>query len=54
LVELIAGAGVSDLPKVAAAMVTRGGRSGQATTIQIASELEREREWGEWGWAGSI
>jgi hypothetical protein len=47
LVELIGGAGASDSPKVAAAMVTGGGRSSQAmaAAIQIASEPEREREW---------
>jgi hypothetical protein len=45
LVELVGGAEASDSPKVAAAMVTGGGRSGQATAaaIQFASGLERER-----------
>jgi hypothetical protein len=56
LVELVGGAGASDSPKVAAAMVTGGGRSGQAmaAAIQIASQRARERERGEWGWAGSV
>jgi hypothetical protein len=45
LVELVEGAVASDFPKVATAMATRDGRSGQAmaAAIQIASELERER-----------
>jgi hypothetical protein len=44
-VELVEGAVASDLPKVATAMATGDGRSGQATAavIQIASKLERER-----------
>jgi hypothetical protein len=44
-VELVEGAVESDLPKVATAMATGDGRSGQATAaaIQIVSELERER-----------
>jgi hypothetical protein len=45
LVELVEGAVASDLPKVATAMATGDGRSGQATSaeIQIASKHERER-----------
>jgi hypothetical protein len=44
LVELVEGVVVSNLPKVATAMATGDGRSGQATAaIQITSELERER-----------
>jgi hypothetical protein len=46
LVEVEEGAGASISPKAASAMVVGGGRNGRATAeaIQIASELERERE----------
>jgi hypothetical protein len=46
LEELVGGAGASDSPKVAAAMVAGVGRSGQAavTEIQIARGATRERE----------
>jgi hypothetical protein len=56
LVEVEEDAGASILPKVATVMVAGVGRNGRATAeaIQIASELERERERGEWGWAGSV
>jgi hypothetical protein len=44
LVELVGGAGASDSPKVAAAMVAGVGRNGQATatatTIQIARGVD--------------
>jgi hypothetical protein len=45
LVELVEGAVASDLPKVATAMATGDGRSGQVTAaaIQFARELESER-----------
>jgi hypothetical protein len=35
LVEMVGGAGASDSPKVAAAMVTGDGRSGQAAAAVI-------------------
>jgi hypothetical protein len=50
------GAGASISPKVASAMVAGGGRNRQATAAanQIARGAMREREGGDWGWAGSV
>jgi hypothetical protein len=56
LVELVEDAVARDSPKVAKAMATGDGRSGQATAAanQIARGTTREREGGDWGWAGSV
>jgi hypothetical protein len=56
LVEIKEDAGASVSPKVAAAMVAGVGRNGLATAaaIQIARGSSRDREEGEWGWAGSV
>jgi hypothetical protein len=50
------GSGGDHPVQASTAKVTRVGRNGRATAeaIQIASELERERVWGEWGCAGSV
>jgi hypothetical protein len=56
LVEVEEGAAASISPKVATAKVTGAGRNRQATAAanQIARGTTREREGGDWGWAGSV